>query len=80
LERQRGGQRSFTFEKLPSAERLKTLLQDHGAAKRCASSSEQDRWPVPTVTEWLYTHIDNLTGVQPATNQQYRTCVSPSST
>ena len=71
-----GGQRSFTFENLPSAERLKTLLQDHGPAKRCASSSDEIGRRVPTVTEWLYTRIDNLTGVQPATIQRYRTYVS----
>jgi hypothetical protein len=31
---------------------------------------------VPTVTEWLRTHIDNLTGVQPATLARYRTYVA----
>lgn len=34
--------------------------------RRCASSSSTGRH-VPTVTEWLTTHIDSLTGVQPAT-------------
>jgi hypothetical protein len=31
---------------------------------------------VPTVTEWLTTHIDNLTGIQPATIARYRTYVA----
>lgn len=31
---------------------------------------------VPTVTAWLHTHIDNLTGVQPATLARYRTYVT----
>jgi hypothetical protein len=55
---------------------LKTLLQDHGPAKRCASSSDEIGWRVPTVTEWLYTRIDNLTAGRPATIQRYRTYVS----
>ena len=31
---------------------------------------------VLTVTEWLHSHIDNLTGVQPATLARYRTYVT----
>lgn len=31
---------------------------------------------VPTVTEWLTTHIDILTGVQPAVLNRYRTYVA----
>jgi integrase len=34
-----GRQRSLTFENLPSAERFKTLLEDHGRTRRCASSN-----------------------------------------
>jgi integrase len=71
-----GRQRSLTFENLPSAERFKTLLEDHGPdeALRVIELDEVGRH-VPTVTEWLYTHIDNLTGVQPATLARYRTYV-----
>jgi len=63
-----GRQRSLTFENLPAAERFKTLLEDHGPdeALRIVELDEIGRH-VPTVTEWLTTHIDNLTGVQPAT-------------
>jgi hypothetical protein len=68
LWRQDGRQRSLTFENLPAAERFKTLLEDHGPdeALRVIKLDEIGRH-VPTVTEWLTTHIDNLTGVQPAT-------------
>jgi hypothetical protein len=31
---------------------------------------------VPTVTVWLTTHIDSLTGIQPATIARYRTYVA----
>jgi integrase len=71
-----GRQRSLTFENLPSAERFKTLLEDHGPdeALRVIELDEIGKH-VPTVTEWLTTHIDNLTGVQPATMNRYRTYV-----
>jgi integrase len=71
-----GRQRSLTFENLPSAERFKTLLEDHGPdeALRVIELDEVGRH-VPTVTEWLHTHIDTLTGVQPATVARYRTYV-----
>ena len=77
LWRQDGRQRSLTFENLPAAERFKTLLEDHGPdeALRIIELDEIGRH-VPTVTEWLHTHIDNLTGVQPATIARYRTCVA----
>jgi integrase len=67
-----GRQCSLTFEHLPSAERFKTLLEDHGPdeALRVIELDEVGRH-VPTVTEWLYT----LTGVQPATLTRYRTYV-----
>ena len=76
LWRQDGRQRSLTFENLPAAERFKTLLEDHGPeeALRIIELDEIGRH-VPTVTEWLHTHIDNLTGVQPATLARYRTYV-----
>jgi integrase len=63
-----GRRRSLTFEKLPAAERFKTLLEDHGRdeALRVIEFDEIGRH-VPTVTDWLTTHIDNLTGVEPAT-------------
>ncbi len=71
-----GRQRSLTFENLPSAERFKTLLEDHGPdeALRVIELDEIGKH-VPTVTEWLTSHIDNLTGVQPATINRYRTYV-----
>lgn len=77
LWRHDGRQRSLTFESLPAAERFKTLLEDHGPdeALRIIELDEIGRH-VPTVTEWLYTHIDNLTGVQPATLARYRTYVT----
>jgi integrase len=77
LWRQDGRQRSLTFENLPAAERFKTLLEDHGPdeALRIIELDEIGRH-VPTVTEWLTTHIDNLTGVQPATLARYRTYVA----
>jgi hypothetical protein len=61
LWRQDGRQRSLTFENLPAAERFKTLLEDHGPeeALRIIELDENGR-QVPTVTEWLHTHIDNL--------------------
>jgi integrase len=76
LWRQDGRQRSLTFENLPSAERFKTLLEDHGPeeALRVIELDEIGRH-VPSVTEWLRIHIDNLTGVQPATISRYRTYV-----
>ena len=72
-----GRQRSLTFENLPAPERFKTLLEDHGPgqALRVIELDEIGRH-VPTVTEWLPTHIDNLTGVQPATLARYRTYVA----
>ena len=77
LWRQDGRQRSLTFENLPAAERFKTLLDDHGPdeALRIIELDEIGRH-VPTVTEWLHSHIDNLTGVQPATIARYRTYVA----
>jgi hypothetical protein len=71
-----GRQRSLTFAVLPSAERFKTLLEDHGPdeALRVIELDEIGRH-VPTVAEWLYTHVDNLTGVQPATLARHRTYV-----
>ena len=62
LWRQDGRQRSLSFENLPAAERFKTLLEDHGPdeALRIIERDEISRH-VPTVTEWLTTHIDNLT-------------------
>jgi hypothetical protein len=77
LWRQDGRQRSLTFENLPAAERFKILLEDHGPdeALRIIELDEIGRH-VPTVTEWLHTHIDNLTGVQPATLARYRTYVA----
>lgn len=49
-----GRQRSLTFENLPSAERFKTLLEDHGTdeALRVIELDEFGRH-VPSVTEWL---------------------------
>jgi integrase len=77
LWREDGRQRSLTFENLPAAERFKALLEDHGPeeALRIIELDEIGRH-VPTVTEWLHTHIDNLTGVQPATLARYRTYVA----
>jgi NADPH-dependent glutamate synthase beta subunit-like oxidoreductase len=77
LWREDGRQRSLTFENLPAAERFKTLLEDHGPdeALRIIELDEIGRH-VPTVTEWLTTHIDNLTGVQLATVARYRTYVA----
>jgi integrase len=53
------------------------LLDDHGPdeALRAVELDEIGRH-VPTVTEWLMTHIDNLTGVQSATLARYRTYVA----
>ncbi|MGH3556168.1 MAG: hypothetical protein ACRDTK_01360 [Mycobacterium sp.] len=67
----------MTFENLAAAERFKTLLEDHGPdeALRIIELDEIGRH-VPTVTEWLTTHIDNLTGVQPATLARYRAYVT----
>jgi hypothetical protein len=78
LWRQDGRQRSLTFENLPAAERFKTLLEDHGPeeALRIIEIDEIGRH-VPTVTQWLTTHVDNLTGIQPATISRYRTYVAP---
>src|SRR5271166_3557522 len=77
LWRHDGRQRSLTFENLPAAERFKILLEDHGPdeALRVIELDEIGRH-VPTVTEWLTTHIDNLTGVQSATLARYRTYVA----
>ena len=77
LWRHDGRQRSLSFENLPAAERFKTLLEDHGPdeALRILELDEIGEH-VPTVTAWLTTHIDNLTGVQPATLARYRTYVA----
>ncbi|MCW2655411.1 MAG: site-specific recombinase XerD [Mycobacterium sp.] len=77
LWRREGRQRSLTFESLPAAERFKVLLEDHGPdeALRIIELDEIG-CHVPTVTEWLHTHIDNLTGVQPATIARYRSYVA----
>jgi hypothetical protein len=71
-----GRQQSLTFADRPSADRFKTLVEDHGAseAKRILEIEETGRH-VPTVSEWLTIHIDGLTGVQPATINRYRTYV-----
>ena len=68
---------SGTFENRPAAERFKTLLEDHGPdeALRIVELDEIGRH-VPTVTEWLHAHIDNLTGVQSATLALYRSYVA----
>ena len=52
-------ERSLTSENLPAAERLKTLLEDHGPdeAMRIVELDEVGHH-VPTVTAWLYTHIE----------------------
>lgn len=73
LWRQDGRQRSLTFENLPAAECFTTLLDDHGPdeALRIIELDEIGRH-VPSVSQWLHTHIDNLTGVQPATLARYR--------
>lgn len=75
--RQDGRQRSLTFENLPAAERFKTLLGDHGPdeALQVIEADEIGRH-VPSLGDWLHTHIDNLTGVQPATLARYRCYVS----
>ena len=77
LWRHDGRQRSLTFANLAAAERFKTLLEDHGPdeALRVIELDEIGRH-VPTVTEWLTIHIDNLTGVQSATLGRYRTYVA----
>jgi hypothetical protein len=77
LWRDDGRQRSLTFENLPAAERFKTLLEDHGPdeALRIIELDEIGRH-VSTVAEWLTTHIDNLTGVQPATLARYRAYIT----
>jgi hypothetical protein len=68
LWRQDGRQRSLTFENLTAVERFKTLLGDHGPdeALRVVELDEIGSH-LPAVTDWLMTHIDNLTGVQSAT-------------
>jgi integrase len=73
LWREGGRQRSLSFADLRSAERFQTLIDDHGPAEalRIIEADEVGRH-VPTVTEWLSTHIDNLTGLQPATVARYR--------
>jgi len=73
LWRQDGRQRSLTFETCLLQSVFKTLLEDHGPdeALRIIELDEIGRH-VPTVTAWLSTHIDNLTGVQPAL-ARYRT-------
>src|SRR5690348_8464442 len=72
-----GRRRSLSLENMPAAERFKTLLEDHGPdeALRIIELDEIGRH-VPTVTEWLNTHIDNPAGVQPATLVRYRTYVA----
>ena len=77
LWRQDGRQRSLTFENFPAAERFKTLLEDHGSEEALRILElDEIGCHVPTVSEWLNTHIDNLTGVQPATLARYRTFVA----
>jgi len=65
LWRHDGRQRSLTFENLPAAEHFKTLMEDHDPheALRIVELDEIGHH-VPTVTAWLHTHIDNLTGVR----------------
>ena len=77
LWRNDGRECSLTFENLSAAERFKTLLEDHSPdeALRIIELDEIGRH-VPTVTEWLPTHIGNLTGVQPATMARYSTYVT----
>jgi integrase len=77
LWRHDGRQRSLIFENLPAARARQNLLDDHGPdeALRIIEIDEIGR-RVPTVTEWLTTHIDNLTGVKPATLSRYRTYVA----
>lgn len=68
---------SLTFGDRASAERFKVLIDHHGAAEalRVVELEELGK-QVPTVADWLSTHIDSLTGVQPATLQRYRTYLS----
>jgi hypothetical protein len=59
-----GRQQPRTFENLPAAERFKALLDDRGpgGGLRIIELDEVRRH-IPTVTEWLTIHIDNLTGI-----------------
>lgn len=75
--RAKGRQQSLSFTSLPSAEPFKTLLEDHGPEEALrVIELDEIGTHVPTVAEWLYTHIDNLTGVQPAIANRYRTYVA----
>ena len=77
LWREDGRQRSLTFADLVSAERFKTLVEDHGPGEALnVIELEESGRHVPTVAQWLTEHIDSLTGVQPATVARYRTFVS----
>jgi len=77
LWRDGGRQSSLTFADRASAERFKVLIDHHGPAEALRVVELKERGKqVPTVAEWLSTHIDSLTGVQPATLQRYRTYLS----
>ena len=63
---------------LPAAELFKVLSEDHGPdeAMRTIQLDEIGRH-VPTVTAWLHTYIDNLTGLQPLLRRVTRRSIFP---
>jgi integrase len=70
------GQTSVTFDDRPSAEAFQAAVKAYGPEKA------MDMWGIArtvrapakelTVTKWVKHHIDQLTGIQPATRAKYR--------
>lgn len=76
LWRQEGRQRSLTFADLPSAERFKLLIEDHGPTEALRVVQLQETGGrLPALVDWLHEYIESLTGVQPATSERYRAYV-----
>jgi integrase len=72
-----GKQESLSFETEDGAQRFKTNIDMYGPAEalRILEVEDKDHHGV-TVTEYLNTYIDSLTGVQPATVSRYKKYVT----
>jgi integrase len=75
--RHEGKQRSLSFENMDMAQRFLEDVEQYGTeeALRVLAVLEAEA-SVPTVTEYLTSFIDGLTGIQPATVTRYRVYLS----
>lgn len=71
--REDGTQKGMSFDDHGAALRWKSLLDQVGPAHaRKVTRAEQDHVSGPTLTEWITTFIDSLTGIEEGTRTKYR--------